>query len=438
MRRLSPRWPARRLVVPALLLSLAACAGRRAPAPPSPEQIPALERRAERHPSDVDVLARLGAAYRQDGRLEQARTILASAHERAPRDPAAALFLGLTHEDLGEPGEAREVYSRYLEQEEPPLEERIRQRLELLRRQELQASIADAIEREDSLADRDPSPSTVAVLPFLYRSGDPEFRPLSRALAAFLVTDLSQTDRLQVVERLRVQLLLRELSLSDSEYVDPATAARSGHLLGAGRIVQGLMEGDTAALSVEAAAVDARSPPETMDPAFTGSGPPERIFELETELALGIYRSMGIELTPAQRERVAQQPTRNLRALLAFGRGLVDEDSAHFELAAEHYRRAAEIDPGFEEAEERAAAAEDVASALGTETGSLFERALVTLYPGAAGVAVFEPRRAVWETDLLAPTPIRRDPVAEVLGLEGLTSHPSEFLILVRPHLWQP
>lgn len=419
-----------------LVTVAAACAGARGPAPPSPEQIPALEQEAEARPEDASVLARLGAAYREAGDLQQARRVLEQAHEAAPAHGPSALFLGLTYEDLERFDRAREVYGAYLETgESPPLAEEVRDRLTLLRRQELQAAVEEAVQREDELADRDPSPRTVAVFPFLYRGPDPRYRPLGRALAEFLVTDLSRTERLRVVERMRIQLLLDEFALADSGYVDPSTAARSGRLLGAGRIVQGLLQGGDEELRVEAAVVDASQPPARLEPSITGSRSPEDIFQLQAEVALGIYRDLGIELTPAERERVTRRPTESLDALLAFGRGLIAEDSAHFGRAAEHFRRAASIDPGFDLAGERAETASSISSAQSLGSAGLASRAASRFYPARPHAAVFDPGRAVSGADVLAPLPGQRDAVVEVLGFEGLSSTTVEFRIIVTPSI---
>lgn len=429
---------ARLLTLLVLLTSAVACGGTRVPSTPSPERIPALERQLDQTPSNVDLRARLGVAYHRDEQLEKARSLLSETLEREPGHPAATLFLGLTYEDLDRPEKAQELYSRYLSREDPPLADRIQQRLSLLRRRELESSVRTALQREDSLADRPPSSTTIAVLPFLYRGDDPEYRPLGRALAAFLVTDLAQTDRLRVLERMRVQLLLQEMELAETGYVDPATAARSGHLLGARNVVQGLLEGDEQEMSAEASVVDATEPPASLEPELQGRGPAQQIFRLEQELALGIYRTLGIELSPAERERVARKPTRNLEAMIYFGRGLIAEDSANFDLAARHYRRAAEIDPGFERASERASVASDIAAAMTTTTGTLASRATSVFFPGTGREAIFQPGRVVRGTDPLVPTPMVRDPVAEVLGIDRLGTNPSEFHIIIRPGLFRP
>lgn len=431
----------RRLVVLPALVLLTGCATGRAPveAPP-PSQISDLEARVEASPSDVDTAVRLAAAYRNADRPEDARRVLEDAVARRPGHGPAHLMLGLTYEDLGRFGEARRVYERFLERGEAgPVAATVRDRMALVRRGELAAAVDSMVSRESELADRRPSDRTVvAVFPFLYRGADTTYAPLSRALAAFLTTDLSRTDRLTVLERARVQMLLDELDLAESRYVDRRTGARSGRMLGARTLVQGLLEGEAASLHVESSAVDAAEPSAGARGLVSTETPVDRIFEVESRIALAVYRDLGIELTPAQRDRVTRQPTASLQAFLAFGRGLMAEDDGRFREAARHYERARQIDPDFEAAAVRQTEVTSIAAATGVSTSAASRVALGAVSPppatatAAAEVeAIFEARRAVEETWLLIPTPLGRDAVTEVLGVEGISIRPGEFRIVI-------
>ena len=152
----------------------------------------------------------------------------------------------------------------------------------------------------------------VAVLPFIYSGTDPELRPLGRAISEMLVTDLSQTDRLVLIERLRLQALLDEMRLGEEGLVDPSTAARTGRLLGAGRTVQGSLGGDAALLQLQATISRAQGMPAGDEPPLTEQDALRRLLDAEKRLVLGLYSSLGVELTSTERERVMQRPTENL------------------------------------------------------------------------------------------------------------------------------
>ena len=80
---------------------------------------------------------------------------------------------------------------------------------------------------------------TVAVLYFNYEGGDEELKALSKGLASMLITDMSANGGFQVVERERLQELIGELKLSQSDLVDPDKALKIGKLVGAQRMVFG-------------------------------------------------------------------------------------------------------------------------------------------------------------------------------------------------------
>lgn len=426
--------PVRWSIAAVCLLATAACAARQpVSTAPSPEEIPRLEQQVEASPDAVAPRVRLGAAYRADGRLEEALRVLRQARSLDPDHPRAALFLGLTYEDMERWEEARDVYESYLASaDDAALRGRIESRVALLDRRQLQASIRRTLERERELADRAPAENSVAVFPYLYRGTSPEFRPLSRAMAEFLVTDLARSDRITVLERSRVQLLLDEMELSESGYVDPSTAVRSGRLLGSSRVVQGVMGGDETSLQVETSMVDARGEPtdEPPPPIYTGERSAEDILDMEAEIAFSVFDRMGITLTPAERRAIQQRPTDNLQALLAFGEGLIAQDSANFADAAEHFRRAAEVDPGFQQAEQQAETSADLSAAAGQSTDDLAREAFASDEAMAAS-ELAEPVEIT--EDLTGPDDVglARDPVAEVLGVEGVSESTAILRILI-------
>jgi len=80
---------------------------------------------------------------------------------------------------------------------------------------------------------------TVAVLSFTNGSGDAQYDPLGKGIAAMMITDLSNVGSIQLVERERLNDLTSEMQLQHSGLVDPATAARVGKLVGAQYVVTG-------------------------------------------------------------------------------------------------------------------------------------------------------------------------------------------------------
>jgi TolB-like protein len=266
----------------------------------------------------------------------------------------------------------------------------------------------------------------VGVFPLLAVTDDPELKPLGTALAELLTTDLSQTDRLRVLERAQVQALLTELELGESGRVDPATASRGGRLLGAANLVQGRVETRGSDLSVQAVVVNvpgadgARAPLREEDALA-------RIFDLEKRLALALYEQMGIQLTQAERDRVTRRTTSNVQALVAFGYGLEAADAGLDIEAATHFVRALNLDPGFDLARSHWEKADQSIRAAGTSANTLGRLGL------AEAGSVSDWRTRFEAVEALMANPAVRDPTAEVLGAEGPGRRGTAEIIIRRP-----
>lgn len=414
-------------VAVALLAGAGACAtSGGAGFVPSPDEVPALEARIQARPQDAEALTRLAAAYEREGRLEQAASLLQRAVEADPRAASAHFVLGLVRDRQERYSEAAASYQRYLELAPATrLKGQVEGRLQLARRNGLRMAIRESLAREEQLAGR-PSPATVAVFPFVYSGSDERLRPLGRALAEMLTTDLAQTDRLTVLERVQIQALLDEVELARSGLVDAATAARGGRLLGAGRVVQGQVSGNEAQLRLEAAVVQVggAAQPGAVSEEDAGA----RLFAMQKALALRIYEEMGVSLTPAERERVTRRYTENLQALLAFGQGLEAADARRYAEAAGFFQQAAALDPGFRQANELAGISADLDRAANTSSADAVEE----VAQASVEAQIADEVAAVAQQAAAAAT---RNPAQEALGTEGVGRTPATpvSIILRRP-----
>ena len=68
---------------------------------------------------------------------------------------------------------------------------------------------------------------TVAVSYFDNTSDIEEFNPLSKGLADMLITDLSNIKSINIVEREKLESLLKEIELGDSDFINKETAVTS-------------------------------------------------------------------------------------------------------------------------------------------------------------------------------------------------------------------
>ena len=213
-----------------------------------------------------------------------------------------------------------------------------------------EAAARAAVANERALAATTANPNTIGVVPLA--AADSALEPLAFAIADFLLTDLSRSRQLTVVDRTELHAILRELDLAGSGRVDSATAPRTGHLLRAGRLVVGAV-GPAAreAVRLDARTADVNSgrvvAAGTADAALT------QVLDAEKTIALRVFDALGVTLTPAERVAVEARPTRNLAALLAYGRAVRYEVEGAYSAAAAEYARASLLDPQFRLARRR-------------------------------------------------------------------------------------
>lgn len=195
---------------------------------------------------------------------------------------------------------------------------------------------------------------SLAVLPFTVSEHDTLLTPLGFGLAELLSTDLAVSKQLVMVDRLRIDAILRELKLVDEGVTDPRGAPRAGRLIGARRLLIGsIAEGPAGTLRLQARILDATAG--TVEDQVTAEAPGSRIIDAEKELALLLFQRLGVTLTPAQRVAVEQHQTTQLAALVAFGRGA--EADAHGDAAGATaaFAEAARLDVSFTAARVHAA-----------------------------------------------------------------------------------
>ncbi len=132
----------------------------------------------------------------------------------------------------------------------------------------------------------------LAVLPFEVHVDDDGLNHLGDGVAAMLVTDLQGSDSVRVVERKQLDAVLRELELSESDFVDPATVQRLGKGLGATEVVVGdvTVLGDN--LRIDARVVNVETG--EVDSAVSADGQVRRFFHVERQVA----QDLLIELQP--------------------------------------------------------------------------------------------------------------------------------------------
>ena len=310
------------------------------------DAIAKLEAARERQPQNAVALRSLGLAYYKAKRFTDARTVLDQARRIAPRDGVAALYSGLSSEGLGDLTAAKASYNAYLVVGRTrKVKTEIRARLVSLAREESMQVAKTAVANESRISQTPGSPQTIAVPPMTFSGTDSSLRPLERGMADLIITDLSRSAQLTVVERDRMQALADEIQLSQSGAVDSSTAIRAGRLIQAGNLVNGSIVQQGAQLRLDARVVNVSSG--VIGVPATVNNSIDALFAMQKQLVFQLFERLNVTLTPAERQLVERRSTNSMDAFMAYSRGLLAMDDGRFEDAARYFDNARSLDPNF-------------------------------------------------------------------------------------------
>jgi tetratricopeptide (TPR) repeat protein len=318
------------------------------------QAISLLQKASEKSPNDSRVLAELGFAYFKKDNYQRALEYLEQAKSVDPTYNKTYLYLGMVYENQDDYQKAISEYNTYYQQSRLTLiSGKVKARIAMLTRQQIESEIKASIQQEESLPIDSIPQDTIAVSYFSNITGDENLDPLQKGLTDMVINDLSQVKSLKVLERVRLQVLINEMGLEVSNLIEQSEAPRFGKLLGARRIINGgialsqkdLIRIDALATNIVTAETDAKA---------DVAGEQDRFFLMEKELVFDILDDLQIPLTAEEREAIQQRiPTRSFVAFLAYSRGLDYEDRGLYQDAADAYQRANRIDPGFSQAGEK-------------------------------------------------------------------------------------
>jgi TolB-like protein len=150
---------------------------------------------------------------------------------------------------------------------------------------------------------------TVAVLYFDNNTGSADYDNLGRGMASMMITDLSAVKDIQLVEREHMQDVLKEQDTQHSRYFDPATAVKTGKLIGAEYIVTGAFITMQPTMRIDTRVIRVESGEIVKTARVTGSQ--DSLFALQERLADSLVDGLSIALSPEQRQQLRAQQERD-------------------------------------------------------------------------------------------------------------------------------
>jgi len=171
--------------------------------------------------------------------------------------------------------------------------------------------------------------------------------PLEKGLTDMLITALAKIEALQVVERARLQQLVREMKIGQTGLVDPNTVQEMGKLLGAETLLLGSFATD---MSGEKMRIDARIVETETGLTLKAeeiTDKTQSLFKMVDKLTRKIARELDVKLTKEDKQRLKKVENESFQAAIYYSQGLDFEDEEKYEKALEVYRKALEINPDY-------------------------------------------------------------------------------------------
>ena len=193
-----------------------------------------------------------------------------------------------------------------------------------------------------------PAPrKTVAVLYFDNFTGKADYDPLGKGIASMMISDLSAVQEIQLLERDRIQDLVKEMELQGTKFFDSTTAVKVGRMAGAEYIVVGSFAALQPRMKIDTRVVRVETGEIVKTAQVTGDE--DKFFELEKRLASDLIDGLGLALSPEDQQRLAAKQEQNrvdaLSTMVTFSRALAQYDKADFSGAVQTMAPAIQASP---------------------------------------------------------------------------------------------
>ncbi|MDP1828643.1 MAG: CsgG/HfaB family protein [Archangium sp.] len=184
----------------------------------------------------------------------------------------------------------------------------------------------------------------VSVMYFDNDSKDPDLEFMRKGFTDLLITDLVAWEGVRVVERTRLEDVLKELNFQQTKYVDKATAAKLGKVLGSTYLIYGSLWLEGTRLMVNARLVESSSG--AMVFAVKEQDDRDKVFDLEQRLVNQLVAKIDSKLSATdQSRRKAKVP--DLATLVAYGKALDLSDQGKVDEAQAAMRAVVSKSPTF-------------------------------------------------------------------------------------------
>lgn len=149
---------------------------------------------------------------------------------------------------------------------------------------------------------KDKNAKRIAIIYFDNSGGDASLEKFKKGIADMLITDLSNINMLAIVERDKLESILKEQKLNNSKEFDPNTASKVGKLLGAQIILTGGYFEMMGSLRLDARFIDVETG--KILKADGVDGQTSNFFKIQKQLAWKIINTLDIKLSDGEKKAI--------------------------------------------------------------------------------------------------------------------------------------
>jgi len=315
-------------------------------------------------PSNPVLWRELGISFYKERKLDKAVVALNNA---IPLDVPAFLYLGLVHEAMNDPNQAIDDYLIALRlYPNSRAKGLIFKRLDVLLKEQMAREIPILLNQESDIGSASIDSQAVAVLSFDPAGLEPDLAPLAMGMAELVAVDLAKVRSLRCIERMRIGAIMNELRLAQMGVTDGLSAPQIGRLLGARKLITGKLTSYGQRLRLDGEILDVvKASPSFPEPSEARL---DEFYAIQKKFVFTVLDTLGVGLSLEEREAILKRPTESYLAFLAYCRGLSLQSQGSYSAAQVEFKKAADLDPGFTNAQEELGLTNSVIDA-GDEAG---------------------------------------------------------------------
>jgi TolB-like protein len=186
---------------------------------------------------------------------------------------------------------------------------------------------------------------TIAISYFDNTSKDKDFAPLSKGFADMLITDLSNIKSIKIVEREKLESILKEIKLGESKFIDQKTAQKIGKGLGSSQILTGsyLIMGENMRIDTRLVKVETGE----IIMAEKVEGKKNDFAEMEKSLVDLLVNKLNLTLNMQEKKELRKYQTESFEAFKEYSNGIDALDNKIEEAAKDFFKKALSADPNY-------------------------------------------------------------------------------------------